>query len=301
MKKIVFLAGLALLLAATSCSNESDNEVINHDAEVIDSLVPVHLHVNDFSSTQEDFPVTRTNAQSPTDYSGAKAMTLAFYNGTTEAYKTTQVKGDLAEGTTFGEFNLSLPIGSYTMVVLGYGYFDGDELSLTSPTEAAYTTDHVRETFSATQTVNITSSNPVEVSATLQRIVARLQLISSDNKIEDAKNIRMTFAAGGKSFNPTTGLATADTGFSNTVTISSSTGMTSNSASYLFLGSDEQTMDVTIETLDGEGNTIRSKVLSDVPFKRNRITKLTGLLYTTGISSSFLIDTDWLEEFTDTF
>ena len=58
MKKIVFLAGLALLLAATSCSNESDNVVINHDAEVIDSLVPVHIHVNDFSSTQEDFPVT---------------------------------------------------------------------------------------------------------------------------------------------------------------------------------------------------------------------------------------------------
>ena len=301
MKKIVFLAGLALLLAATSCSNESDNVVINHDAEVIDSLVPVHIHVNDFSSTQEDFPVTRTNAQSPTDYSGAKAMTLAFYNGTTEAYKTTQVKGNLAEGTTFGEFNLSLPIGSYTMVVLGYGYFDGDELSLTSPTQAAYTTDHVRETFSATQTVNITSSNPVEVSATLQRIVAKLQLTSSDNKIEDAENIRMTFAAGGKSFDPTTGLATANTGFSNTVTISSSTGETSNSASYLFLDSDEQTMDVTIETLDAQGNTIRSKVLNDVPFKRNRITKLTGLLYTTGISSSFLLDTDWLPDYTGTF
>ena len=61
MKKIVFIAGLALL-AATSCSNESDNEVINHDAEVIDSLVPVHVLVNDFISTQEDFPETRTTS-----------------------------------------------------------------------------------------------------------------------------------------------------------------------------------------------------------------------------------------------
>lgn len=300
MKKIVFFAGLALLLAATSCSNESVNEVINHDAEVIDSLVPVHVLVNDFSSTQEDFPETRTTS-TPSGYDKVKAMILAFYDGDTEVYKTTQLKTTMPEGTNFGEFNLSLPVGSYTMVVLGYGHFDGDELSLTSPTQAAYTSDHVRETFSATQKVDVTSTGNVEVSATLQRIVARLQLISSDVKTDDAKTIRMTFAAGGKAFNPTTGLATANTGFSNTVSISSKTGATSNSASYLFLDSNEQTMDVTIETLDDQGKTLRSKVLKNVAFKCNRTTKLTGLLYTTGTSSSFLLDTDWLEDFTGTF
>ena len=300
MKKIVFIAGLALLLAATSCSNESDNEVINHDAEVIDSLAPVHVYVDGFSQTMEDFPETRTTS-SAANYGNVKAMTLAFYDGDTEIYKTTQLKTTMPEGTNFGEFNLSLPVGSYTMVVLGYGYFDGDELSLTSPTQAAYTSDRPRETFSATETVDITSTEAVEVSATLSRIVSRLQLVSSDGRTDDAANVRITFSAGGKAFNPTTGLATVNTGFSNILSINGNVGTKFNSIAYLFLDTDEQTMDVTIDVLNTADNSISHKELKNVSFKRNRTTKLTGLLYTAGISSSFLLETDWLEDFTVTF
>lgn len=54
------------------------------------------------------------------DYDGVKAITLAFFNGTTEVYKTTQFRADNTTYTTFGEFDCTLPMGSYTMVVLGY-------------------------------------------------------------------------------------------------------------------------------------------------------------------------------------
>jgi hypothetical protein len=33
-----------------------------------------------------------------------------------------------------------------------------------------------------------------------------------------------------------------------------------------------------------------------VPFKRNRSTKITGVLYSAPLSTSFLIDTNWLDE-----
>ena len=296
MKKIVFVAGLVLLLAA-SCSKESINEVINNTPEVADrdTLVPVHVHVNDFSIIQEDFPETRSNPQTPTA-SGVKAMTLAFYDGDTEVFKTTQLKDDATQSATFGDFECALPMGSYTMVVLGYGYYDGDELVLTSPIQAAYTSDRSRETFAATETVNITTTEAVEVSATLSRIVARLQLVSSDGRTDNAINIRMTFSGGGKAFNPTTGLATVNSGFSNTVTIGANVGAKSNSAAYLFLDSDEQSMDVTIDVLNAAGNSISHKVLNSVPFKRNRSTKITGALYSAPVTSSFLLDTDWLGE-----
>ena len=296
MKKIVFVAGLVLLLAA-SCSKESINEVINNTPEVADrdTLVPVHVHVNDFSIIQEDFPETRSNPQTPTA-SGVKAMTLAFYDGDTEVFKTTQLKDDATQSATFGDFECALPMGSYTMVVLGYGYYDGDELVLTSPIQAAYTSDRSRETFAATDTVNITTTEAVEVSATLSRIVARLQLVSSDGRTDNAINIRMTFSGGGKAFNPTTGLATVNSGFSNTVTIGANVGAKSNSAAYLFLDSDEQSMDVTIDVLNAAGNSISHKVLNSVPFKRNRSTKITGALYSAPVTSSFLLDTDWLGE-----
>lgn len=64
----------------------------------------------------------------------------------------------------------------------------------------------------------------------------------------------------------------------------------------MFLCTDEQTMNVTIETLDPDGNTIYSKTVENVPFKRNRVTKLTGAMYTNpGVSASgFQVNTEWL-------
>lgn len=107
----------------------------------------------------------------------------------------------------------------------------------------------------------------------------------------------MTFAAGGKSFNPTSGLATSNTGFANTVPISAAVGSPSNSSSYLFLASDDQEIDVTIETLDGEGNTLFSKTVEKVPLKRNRVTMLTGAMYTNdAVGGAFQLETTWLSD-----
>ena len=111
----------------------------------------------------------------------------------------------------------------------------------------------------------------------------------------------MTFTAGGKSFNPTTGLATVNDGFVNTVGISAAVGSPSISSSCLFLNTDEQTMDVTIDVLDSDGNSISHKVVNNVPLKRNRITKLTGSLYSASAGSDFEVDTDWLTEYSMNF
>lgn len=272
-----------------------------NDAQMEVAVAPVKVHVSGFSVSQEDFPTTRT-AQNLADYTGVKAVTLAFYNGSTEVLKHEQVRGALEEGETFGEFECSLPMGSYTLVVIARGQGEGDVFTLTSPTEAAYTSDHSRETFAYTQVVDINSTSAVDISATLNRVIAKLQVFSTDNKTSNANSVRMTFAAGGKAFNPTSGLATANTGFVNTVPISAAVGSTSNSVSYLFLATDEQDIDVTIETLDGEGNTLFSKTVQNVPFKRNRVTKLTGAMYTNdAVNGGFKLNADWLPDYTDNF
>lgn len=274
---VISLSLIGLLF--TGCTKDKINEVAK-----------VKVHVNDFSISQDEF----STKDSPASYSGVKAMTLAFYDGTTEVYKTTQYKDTASTYTTFGEFDLSLPMGNYTMVVIGHGLNAGESaVTLTSPTTATFGTNPARETFAATQAVNITTTDAVELSASLDRIVSKLQMASTDARATGAASVRMTFAAGSKSFNPTTGLATDNTGFSNTVTISSAVGNTTLSNSYLFLATDEQTMDVTIDVLDVDGNTISHKVVNDVPFKRNRVTKLTGSLYSAGTGSSFQLNTSW--------
>ena len=290
MKKYSIFAGLVLMLA-TGCSKESDNEVKSNDA-----LVPVTVHVDGFTTTQEDFDVTRT-AASISSNDDLNAVILAFYNGSTEVYKTVQLKDDETTNTAFGTFNLDLPMGNYTMVAIAYKDHETGLFGLTSPTAASYAGDHAFDTFVKTQTVNITTTNPVDVSATLNRVVSRLKVVSTDGRTADVASVRMTLSAGGRSFNPTTGLATVNTGIANTVINKANVGTTSSSLTNFFLATDEQTMNVTIETLNANGGVIRSTTVNNVPFKRNRVTVLTGPMYNDVHSAgTFLIEADWLDD-----
>ena len=282
-KKLTFFALVALV--AASCS-KSQNQ----------TLVPVNVHVNDFRITVDTFSDTKalTGVES---YSGVKALTLAFYDSNnTQAYKSTQMKGD----SGFGNFSLNLAPGSYTMVVLGYTLYDGDVFSLTSPTLAAFTTD-CRETFATTEQVTV-EGTALNLSATLDRVVAKLMVASTDGRPEGVARIRMGFSAGNKSFNPTTGLATSNTSFSNTVKVSAEVGTNTSSICYLFLSTDEQDINVTIEALDSENNVLYQRIVTGVPFKRNRCTKLTGSVYSVSASAgSFQLNADWEDEVGVTF
>ena len=289
-----FFAAMALM--AASCTKESlDSSVNNFNVQ---ALAPVKVHVDGFSVSHEEFSGTRTrSAQDVADYNDVNAVTLAFYGADgTEVEKVTQLRSDGSTYTTFGEFSLSLPMGSYTMVALAYYTNENSVLTLTSPTEASFNT-RARETFAYTQPVTISNTSAVDISATLNRIVSMLTVVSTDGKTADVSNVRMTFSAGGKDFNPTTGLAITTTGLINTVGNSAAVGATSTSSTMLFLNTDEQDIDVTIETLDADGNTLFSKTIENVPFKRNRVTKLTGAMYTNeALSGTFQIETAWLDE-----
>ena len=284
MRNKILLTLFAAAMLLVGCSKDK-----------ITYLTPVKVSVNGFNISQEEIPSKDAIAS----YNGVKAVTPAFYTSDgTETYKTTQLREDATTYTTFGEFDLSLPMGSYTMVVLGYALYDDDALTLTSPTQAEYTSGCPRETFAATQAVNIASTDAVNLSATLDRIVTKLQVVSTDGRTANANKVRMTFSAGGKAFSPTTGLATVNTGSVSTVGISAAAGNSSNSIGYLFLATDEQTMTVTIDVLDTVGNSISHKVVNNVPFKRNRCTKLTGSLYTAGsVDGSFSVNTAWLDDY----
>lgn len=283
MKKINFLVAAFLLLFA-SCQKNG-------------GVATVRLHVNNLNVSQEEFP--SKSASDVADYSGVKAITLVFYtaNGT-EQYKTTQLRADATTYTAFGEFDLSLPMGSYTMVVLGYGLNPGEPaINLTSPTSASFGEYPARETFVATQTVSITNTDDVELSATLNRVVAKLKVLSTDGRTDNAHSVCLTTSGGSKAFNPSTGLAITNTGFSNTIDITgTAVGNVAAPVSYVFLATDEQTVNVTIDVLDENGTTISHKVVNGVPLQRNRTTKLVGSIFTASGDGSFQVETEWLPE-----
>ena len=108
------VSGVALFVSAVfglgSCSDAEG--VMNSEIEGASGCAPVRVHVSDFSFSVDDFPGTR-GAVDPWSYNGLKAMTLAFYSADgSEVSKITQEKGS---AENFGDFSLTLPLGSYTM------------------------------------------------------------------------------------------------------------------------------------------------------------------------------------------
>ena len=293
MKKIFFWASLCLF--AVSCSNEtieSDNGVTN--AEKV--LAPVTVRVNGFSVTQEEMASGGTTraAQTAASYTDVGAIDLAFYSGGTEVYKHTQLRGDNTTYTTFGEFSCNLPIGTYTMVAIARGYYDGDVLTMTSPTAAGYTSERPRETFCASQSVTVTAAG-ADASVTMNRIITQLNIISTDQISSGVAKIRTTYGSGSKSFDPTSGLATDDNGFSLTNSPTVQDGHL-GICNFAFLATDEETMTITIEALDADNHVLFTKSVPGVPLKRNRQTTLTGAIFTTNASSAaFQVETAWIE------
>lgn len=304
MKKLFI--STAILLSIVACTNDSESTVVENQTE--QGYAPVTVRVSDFSIATEEISsggsLTR-GTETLDSYFAGGAITLAFYNAVgTEVYKTTQVKGD-GSYTTFGEFTANLQVGTYTMVAVARAHYDGDAFTLTSPTEAAYTSMRPRETFSKVQTVTVTSASPLDLSVTLNRINSWLKIISTDGRPASIKKIRTTFEKGGKSFNPTTGWATTDTGFSQTNNPSTATGATIeiNLVPFVACADDaEEKMTITIEALDNDDNVLGTKVVNNVPFKRNRQTILRGNVFTAEpTTSSFKIETAWLSDNTMDF
>lgn len=292
-----FALMLGTVLTLNSCT--SSEEVSTSD----DALqVPVTIQVSNFAMTMEDM-LSVTRSETAADYTDVKAITLAFYTSDgTEVIKQTQQRADATTYTTFGHFSCSLPIGNYTMVVIGRGQSAGDVFELISPTAASYNSEKVRETFSATQHVTVTSNSPINLNITLSRVVAELKVVSTDGRSADISQIRTTYSAGGKTFSHATGLATTNSGFTVTNTPSTAVGATISIYSFVFLETDEQTMDITLEALDSNQNALFTKVITDVPLKRNMKTTLSGPIFTAGTSSAtFSFFTDWLPETTVNF
>ena len=304
MKKF-YLREAALMLGATafavvtfsSCSNTE--EVLNQVELGRGMTAPVRVQVNDFAMSVDDIPNAQTRAAvNPASYSQVQVMTLVFYaSDGTKMFEDTQLKTGDSHYTAFGTFSCDLPIGSYTMLVIARDSVDGDEFALTSPTAAAYTSEKVRETFCKTQSVSVTSSAALDLSVTLDRIVPQLVVYSTDARPAGVDKIRTTYGAGSKSFNPTTGLAVGNTGYSLVNTINkTAVGATIGVKNFVYLSTDEQSVTITLEALDAEDNVLITKVISDVPLKRNRKTTLRGPVFTPSASTaSFQLETSWLE------
>jgi uncharacterized protein YcfL len=292
MVKVFYYVAAMLLLAATSCSSDSENSVVTPQTSV-----PVTVRVDGFTQSLEDFSgSSHRAAQSVESYSNVKAITLAFYDANgVEQCKMEQLRDDHTTYTSFGEFSCSLPIGSYTLVAIARGLLPNDVFTLNSAVEAVYG-GSTRETFAGTKAVVINSTSAQNQNISLNRVCAKLVIETSDVRPAGIAKVRTTYGKGSKTFSPTTGFATDNNGFVIVNTPSAAVGSTITIGSYAFLTDNTQTMDITLETLDADDNVVFSQVVHDVPFKRNRVTKLRGALFSASVAPAIQLETSWEDE-----
>ena len=267
-------------LGFVSCQSVADDDTQSSSATVHVNVAPFELQVTDFDAA----PQKTVGATE----SGIASLTFAIFDENGEnVYNATQNSTD--EG--FGNFSAELKFGTYTFVAVGCKV--GTGATIESKNKVSFTAECLSDTYSASQSVEISATSSKNISIEMSRRISCLSLKHTNTLPSAVKKIRFTVANGGKSFDPATGLTTETNGTCVRNVTSYTAG--ASETCYIFLAAADGKTDVTVEGLDADGNVLYTQVLKDVPMKQNKRTFASGALFADTATGSFAFNTDWEE------
>lgn len=283
MKKKKIFMTLAVGLVMTACEKQimPDGETGGDDGNVRLTFIP----------TTADIPTRGTVAIG--DYFSRLAVQLFDEDGNKVfSQSKTQTKDD----DDFGMLSVGLTSGTYTVVAVGHS----------SP---------VTPTIKSTELVQFTAKDGVKNSDTfchcgqvtvaenggshelrMNRLVAMVAFVFTDEAMPDGyAGLRVEYSGGSANFNPSTGEGCTK---SNQSELRTAPAAQYAVFTFPYLSADGK-LKVTLTALDKDQNAITTKVLSDVPVTRNRITRCTGELFGDGdfdikqIGFGITVEADW--------
>lgn len=283
MKKKTIFMTLAVCLVMTACEKQimPDGETVGDDGNVRLTFIP----------TTADMPTRGTVAIG--DYFSRMAVQLFDEDGNKVLSQSkTQTKDD----EDFGTLSVGLTAGTYTVVAVGHS-------------------SHVTPTIKSTELVQFTAKDGVKNSDTfcycgqvtvaenggshelqMNRLVAMVAFVFTDEAMPDGyAGLRVEYSGGSANFNPSTGEGCTK---SNQTETRGNRVTQCQVFTFPYLAT-EGKLKMTLVAMDGDGNTINTKVLTDVPVTRNRITRCTGKLFGDGnfdiIQTNFglTVNGDW--------
>ena len=280
MKKLLFAA--TLLMAACSQQPASENE----------KMVNVTFDVSG------DFSLTTTPIATRALDADGKSMTDVWVLD----YVGTELKQQVHQAATdadFGSPTLSLSVGAHTLYFVASR---GTEPTLDTNARTL-SFSKVNDTFWAAKALNVSGTTGTQAVA-LDRIATKLRITFSDAIPAGAATFNITPAQWHYGFNYTTGEPTAATA-SQPITVNippSCIGLTGQSVSLFgFSGSDDFTTDVVIDCQDADSHVLGAATVPSVQIKRNRISTLTGSLFSKTSTIGFSLNTEWLDDYEMTF
>ena len=196
----------------------------------------------------------------------------------------------------YGVASFQLEEGNYQLVVVGHS--SNGNPTMTNPAKIQFTNaTGYTDTFLCYGVVEI-GENPVDLSVSLDRIVALCRFVITDDIPSEVKKLQFYYTGGSGAFNATTGLGCVASKQTVTFDIASASQKQFDLYTFLHEPSDEIVLKVT--ALDASGNELYNREFG-VPMEQNHITWLSGALFGgTGSSSttitSVTVNTDWAGE-----
>lgn len=282
MKKVLMMAIAVCLL--TACEKASEQETIQSKD------VQFRL-VGDF--TFENTPFTRSleaDGKSMTD------VWIFDYVGGSLVQQIHQVSTD--DG--FGSPTLTLSTGTHHL----YCATSRGNTPVVDNNASTITFTRPSDTFWKDYEITVSPSTPASVSVACDRIVSKLKIVVTDAVPEGAATFNVTPHTWYYGFNYTTGApVAAQTDAVSTISIPSSViGQTNTSISiFTFSATTAWNSNVAVNSKNGNGDVLGSASVANVPFERNRITVVSGVLYADVLVAGLTLNTDWEDDYEMTF
>lgn len=295
MKILNYCFFLFVIGILSACSSESNSVDEN-------GLVPVQVTFSglDVSVVPDGSRGLTTRAT----VSGAKVDRIAFTVFNVKGEKVYSVVNENPKADDFDKVKCLLHIGTYKFVAVAHKAKTAESKAavITSPTEATLGETNIPSCVYSKVT-NVTVSGNTTQSVNIEfgkRITSSFELNVTDDYPDEIENVEIILnpskdqAANPYAFNPSTGCAasafTYNASFNRkSFSVKSFTGKTLSIS--IFLTSDEQKMNVTINMKNSDGITLYTRTLNDVTFRQHTSTIAKGTFFSSQVSGSFTFDT----------
>ena len=241
-------------------------------------------------------------AIAPSESKRIQHLALGIFDATTNTL-VAPIQIQDKEDQGYGSFTAKLNYGKYRLVFLGYGG-SNSILIMENPEEISFENNTLPQTFLSSFEFTVDPNTQATTSVVLKRVVSGFELTMADAVSSRTAGIKIKSTGGGMVLNAKTGLAKASTGRENTIVIPESYhGLTGKSVIfYLFLPSNEESMDITASAVDENGEAFIERTFTDVPMKINTRTTYQGNFFVDMPHGfSITMEDDWGEEVVNPF
>ena len=291
MKRQNYLWHFACLLMATAITSCSQEQVMNEEV----GLARLTFNVSPYEKSPMDADTRAVAAKEAVTH-----LSLALFQGETAAITEHQTYGGSTD-TSFGTIEMTVPYGTYQLVVVGHkGTADA---TLTSPSNISFPNNDLTDTYYYYETINVTKESEKNLAIVLQHAVARFKLITSDPFPATIKELTFTIEGGGVTLNATNGTSASKATQTKTYTVTSYAGKEVPFIQvYSILSSaEEETLNITVTATDTSGHTLAERRFENVPMQRGYSTTYKGYFFSNQGAWTVTVDNTYTDKDEHTF